>query len=71
MPNSEARVSDSVLGPPLSTINRRERLLRIGSTNSVTTAAPFLSQSDHPSPNEGDPLQPNSASGNLSDSYGS
>ncbi|KAL0562636.1 hypothetical protein V5O48_019448, partial [Marasmius crinis-equi] len=66
MPNSEVRTSDSVLGPPLSTINRRERLLRIGSTNSV----PVVVQNDLPSPTEVNPLRSNSANG-LSNSYGS
>ncbi|KAF9268924.1 hypothetical protein L218DRAFT_954350 [Marasmius fiardii PR-910] len=56
MPNSEVRLTDSVLGPPLSTISRRERLLRIRSATSVP-------QCDVPSPSapprETDPLHPN------------
>ncbi|KAG7098607.1 hypothetical protein E1B28_000530 [Marasmius oreades] len=63
MPNSEPSLTDCVLGPPLSTINRRQRLLRIDSAIST----PASTQAD--TSGETDPLHPN-ATRNHSDTYG-
>ncbi|KAK7053320.1 hypothetical protein VNI00_003946 [Paramarasmius palmivorus] len=68
MPSQERGI-DSVLGPPLSTSSRRERLLRIGSTHSVPAVSTSeLADPGLPSPTtEGAPLRQNSANGS---SYG-
>ncbi|ESK97097.1 voltage-gated chloride channel [Moniliophthora roreri MCA 2997] len=60
MPTQE-RAADSVLGSPLSTSNRRERLLRIRSANSVPAVlTSSLADAGLSSlPTESDPLNPN------------